>query len=285
MYQSLKHLSVKPINLVSTHVSESNKITIDIFSKNKKRLFYPILLIQCEQLGIKRQLFLFFKKELSLEVEWIPKKRTQITQLEIEIASYDFFYFFKKSKRTIFDQEVLVLPSSINHTNFVLNQINNYYPSIPFGQNNFDLEKIKGYQPGDSPKKIDWKQSSKRQQLMVREYQVDSEMYWMFVFYGRESKHFESLLAEFFYLYQTIKNPDISFYLVGKGIDSQNDNKTKDFSVIEASEDPGELPSNLRKKMIVFTPRKSKILDRELDKLSPHQIVHVVEYVTLEGGN
>lgn len=278
MSQSLKNLKIRPINIVSCHVGEKQSIVINLYNQKKRPLFYPHLSIQCSNLELDDSIFIFFNREYQIVHEWTPKKRGEITEIEIELICYDFFYLFQKSKKIRFNEKALVLPSRVREVNYLNHLLKISNTGTALGHESFDLEKIRAYHPGDSPKKIDWKLSSKQQELMVREYEMYEDKKWLLVFFGRESKYFEALLSDFFYLYEQLKASNISFQLVGKGISSSEVLTNKSFALIEASETPGDLPIEENKQMLIFTPRKTKLLDKALEKLPATQSVQVIEY-------
>ena len=282
MIESVKKLKIKPLNLSSINNGETRDVTLELTSQSKKPLFFPVLIIECKELNLKKVYFLFYQKEKSITFEWKPTERVVLESVVFKITSSDFFSFLVKKSSYQIETNILVLPAKISNTDRLMNLI---YPDLKktvFGESTFNLEKLAPYKPGDSIKKIDWKLSSKKQHLMVREYEEYAENKLMFVFYGRDSKYFEKMLAVFFSIYQTNISKDILFFLVGEGVSKESGIKVEDFSTIRACEDPGEIPYIPNHKLFIFTPRPTKMLDRELSKINGNQPIKVIEYKTIK---
>lgn len=283
MFQSVKKIKIHPLNLSHIHLGENREVTVELVSKTKSKLFFPILIIKCNQLNLEKNYFLFFKQQKTISFEWQPKERMLLEILEFEITSSDFFNFITKKTNFKFETNILVLPAKIENVEKVMEVV---YPNLRktlFGEPTFNLEKISPYRTGDSIKKIDWKLSSKKQDLMVRDYEEYEENRLILVFYGRESKYFEDMLAVFFNLYQIYSSKDILFYIVGEGISGKEVALTGDaFSKIKASENPGELPDLPNHRIIIFTPRPTKLLDKALGRLNTSQKIDVIDYKKLK---
>lgn len=282
MFQSVKKVKLKPLNLSSTNVGKKQLIKLQLTTDQKKKVFFPVLIIRCEELEIEERLIFFFKRNYTWQVEWTPKKRAVLESVTIEVISSDFFGFLTKSKTHSQQTRILILPESLSRTERLLKIIPPNFSRNLFGEPTFNLEKIKPYVPGESMKKIDWKLSSKRQELMVKEYEEYETNPLMFIFYGRASKNFESMLAYFYTLYQDVQTKEVSFFLVGDGVSSQESIDIADFSKLEAKESPGTIPYQKNHQIIIFTPRQTKLLDRELDKLPAHTDIQVIDYDLLE---
>jgi hypothetical protein len=90
------------------------------------------------------------------------------------------------------------------------------------------------------------------------------------------------MLAVFFNLYQIYSSKDILFYLVGEGISGKEVLTVDTFSKIKASENPGKLPDLPNHRIIIFTPRPTKLLDKALGRLNTSQKIDVIDYKKLK---
>lgn len=281
MFQSVQKIEIQPLNLSHVHLGEKRNVTVELESKTNSTLFFPILIIKCSELNLEKNYFFFLKQKKKFSFEWTPKDRTSLKMIEFEIISSDFFSVITKKTKIQFETNILVLPAKIDNMEKVMKIVYPGFRKKLFGEPTFNLEKISPYRTGDSIKKVDWKLSSKKQNLMVRDYEEYEENKLMLVFYGRESKYFEDMLAVFFNLYRLYLSKDILFFLVGEGFSDKEALIIEDFSKIHASENPGEIPHLVNHRMIIFTPRPTKILDKEISKLNTRQKVDVIEYKKL----
>lgn len=283
MCGSLKNIIIKPIKSINTQVNEKTKIIIDLKNTKNKRVFFPVLIIRNKNLGLDYRLVLFFKKQQSFSIEWVAKERLFLDSLDFEIISTDFFGLFKKSKTVEIPTSIYVLPLSQMNGNSILELLNRELKQAMFGESSFDLEKIRLYQSGDPVKQIDWKLSSKKQELIFREYEMHQTANALFLFYGVRSFYYEKMLSFFFSLYQTVEKKEYSFLLMGDNINPDKKLDILDFAKIKKSDNPGRIPVIKEELLVIFTPEITGSLTKELAKIDPRKKVQVLEFKEIEG--
>lgn len=279
---SLKHMSINPISAINTQVNEKKTVYIELENQKKRRVFFPILIIKNETLNLNYRLVLFFKRKQQISINWLATERLFVENLEFELISTDLFGLFKKSKLVEVPTKIYVLPAHQSNGNSILDLLNSEMKQAMFGEATFDLEKIRLYQFGDPVKQIDWKLSSKKQELIFKEYEMYESADILFLFYGVRSFYYERMLNLFFSLYQEIDKKEYSFRLMGNNIDKEKVLDILDFAKIKGSDDPGEIPSFKEEYLIIFTPEKTGSLIRNMSKIDARKKIQIIEFKEIE---
>ncbi|HCM89769.1 MULTISPECIES: DUF58 domain-containing protein [Vagococcus] len=276
----LKYFIMTPLTPVMVEVGEKREIEFKLLNTSKRNCFFPLLTITCPDLDYKETYYLFSKKDKRLIFVWEAKKRMSLEKVTVEIKSSDLFGLINKRQQLDVEFELAILPSSHGEVNY--QQVTQLFEKTLFGERSFDVENIREYQAGDSIKGIDWKLSSKKQILMLREYKQQQLAKTVFIFYGVKSFYFEKSLQVFFSLFQSSKNYDWDFYLMGDNVSQKKIDSPIDFARIKKASDPGSFTSIKEQNIIVITPEVTSKLTKELCKFNQTQKVTVIDYQMIE---
>ncbi len=276
----LKYFIMTPLTPVIVEVGEKREIEFKLLNTYKKNCFFPLLTVVCSELDYEETFYLFFKKDKKMTFIWEAKKRMSLEKVTVEITSSDLFGLISKKQQLAVEFELSVLPSTQEDTSY--HQITQLFEKTSFGERSFDVENIREYQVGDSVKEIDWKLSSKKQTLMLREYKQQQLAKTVFIFYGVKSFYFEKSLQVFFTLFQSNKNNDWDFYLMGDNVSQKLVESPIDFARIKKAAYPGEFMTLKEKNIIIMTPEITSKLTKELCKFNQTQKVKVIDYQMIE---
>ena len=273
-------ISLKVRDDTYTNVGEQNKIHLLI--ESPKRVFFPILKIENDTLGISENLFWFYGQRKELVIHWVAKERMKQEFVVFEVSKQDIFGVIKKKESYHVPMNLMVLPLPLRDVSGILNLISPMIGTTLYGENSFDLERLRPYVYGDSFKQIDWKLTSKKQELMYREYEQYERKKVLFLFYGVRSFYFEKMLQVFFSLYLLLDSQDYHFQIKGEGIDSLNDISVEDFASLIKSDDPGSLEEAKADYIVIFTPEITKRLKKELSSFDQGLQIQVISFEEIE---
>ncbi|MGX7025377.1 DUF58 domain-containing protein [Vagococcus hydrophili] len=278
---SLNHLRIDKISPVLAEVGERRHVDFKLRNHQKNRFIYPILTIKCAELDYEERFFLFNSREKRVRFLWEIKERTALESLNFELVSSDLFGLVHKSKRLEVATEIYVLPQTIEKS-YLINTKLKLVETNLFGERSFELENIREYQKGDAPREIDWKLSSKKQTLMLREYQKVQVPKTVYIFYGIKSFYFEKSLQYFYTLFKEDRLSDSNFYLLGEQVDQTKVTSPNDFAKIKKAADPGAFLIPEEKNIIIITPERTAKLNKALQVFSEKQQVCVIDFQEME---
>ncbi len=92
-------ISLKVRDDTYTNVGEQNKIHLLI--ESPKRVFFPILKIENDTLGISENLFWFYGQRKELVIHWVAKERMKQEFVVFEVSKQDIFGVIKKKENRI----------------------------------------------------------------------------------------------------------------------------------------------------------------------------------------
>lgn len=280
MISPISKIYVKDLDERVLEIGEKSHLKIEIESKGKIKIFYPVLVIENAVLSFQKILPLFFKKREDFVIELIPNRRGAYKTLEMKIRSSDLFGLLYKEKNQSIKANLFVLPHFLPEVINLLPLIKLKEEIWRFGEPTFDLEKLRTYQKGDSVKQIDWKISSKKQTLIVKEYEQVKSVRPLLIFYGVRSFYYEQTLAVFYSLYQIID--DVDFLLIESETRYWLNPSIYQFCEIERSNDPGKFPELEAENLIIFTPERTKRFEKQLEQLDKHKNIQVVDFTSLK---
>ncbi|WP_289943020.1 DUF58 domain-containing protein [Tetragenococcus halophilus] len=139
------------------------------------------------------------------------------------------------------------------------------------------MKKFRPYQPGDRLSQIDWKLSSKQQELVLREYEQEQPIETIFLFYGKNSASFEAMLSLFYSFWQEFQKDKARFVLLGEQGASSTNLTQEDFSTIQPLNEEVELPDFGKKQIIHFIPE----MNQQAEVFSASRWVQVYDYQQL----
>lgn len=277
----LRMLKVKNPERLHLTVNEKASIRLVIQRAIKIPLYFETLRVTWPNIQQDQALINYFGQEKKLKLDFKPSQRGMIENQNLVLQTSDFFDLFVKKHSMNLPVEWLVLPEKhpfINEAIVVIEKIMN---KKSYGETSYTLKNYREYHEGESMKQIDWKTSSRMENLMIREYERDDPGQWLFVFYGIESIHFEALLSLFYTLFITYQTP-ARFMIIGDtGANSQLDSLV-DFATIQPVASIPEIPYRQTENICVFVPELTKIPAA----LFQEKRFHLISYETLvhEGG-
>lgn len=188
----------------------------------------------------------FFKHSIQVRFDSIPLTRGRYDHIILEIEGYGLFGIFKHHSEHKLPVEILIYPKVLTNstlTNLMDEQSIQSIKSNPVSQHEFQVKEIRQYQTRDSLSSIDWKSSLKRDQWMIKEYDVEELKPFVLCFIGSSSLHFEQLLSLTYTLYQKLSTSyTVTLYLLGQFEESTVIRQThQDFLMIQPSHDQLQL--------------------------------------------
>ena len=264
------------------HVGEMTQVHIYM----KKSAILPIYFteLQLRFLDNKHALVFahYFGWEQEITIQWQPQTRGVIERQRIAVTTQDFLQLFKKAYIHGFNVDWLVLPAPHPLTGMELSFLETMMQKQVFGENSYTIKKFREYQAGDSLKQIDWKISSKLDELVFREYDLYEPIQWKFIFYGVESEYFEQTLSLFYTLYQRYQD-DVTYILVGTDVAPTPVVAIEAFARVLPLKKLVDIPLTRNERGLVFVPESTAELAKILGDVSLDQ-QQVFNYQQLLGG-
>lgn len=188
----------------------------------------------------------FLKHAIQVRFASVPLTRGRYDHLMLEIKGYGLFGIFKHHSIHKLPVELSVYPKTLTTSNLnelLEEQSIQSIKSNPVSQHEFQVKEIRQYQSRDSLSAIDWKSSLKREQWMIKEYDVEELKPFVLCFVGAPSLHFEQLLSLTYTLYQKLSaSYTVTLYLIGQFDESPQIHQTsQDFLTIQPSNDQVQL--------------------------------------------
>lgn len=188
----------------------------------------------------------FFKHAIQVHFDSVPLTRGRYDHLMLEIEGYGLFGIFKHHSMHKLPVELSIYPKTLTNSNLTELLDEKSIQSIksnPVSQHEFQVKEIRQYQTRDSLSAIDWKSSLKREQWMIKEYDVEELKPFILCFVGSPSVQFEQLLSLTYTLYQKLSaSYTVTLYLIGQFDEStQIHQAAQDFLTIQPSNDSVQL--------------------------------------------
>jgi len=269
-------------SLVLIRPSFDDTITIKLHSSLKTLTLFPSLkgyLTFNDQTLSSYKNSVFQKETILLTFPFEQLSRGWYDNCQLTLVCHDFFGLFRKSHTLTLDYPLAILPTSkVEQASEVytsiLDQISNTYQKT--NTRSFDTKKIRPYAQGDNTKLIDWKLTSRSQEIMVREREDDAVETTYYILLGLSDEYFEEIVTLFYtlmlYYLQTENIVLVSEYQT-LFLPTDNDfAKIKPIEGVDAYEWIKNLDSKIQK--VVFT-----------SKPSPDQNVFEVIHSTSDYGN
>lgn len=277
MYSSLKNLSFEVDKRLHLHKDEKVTITIKMFKNNHKKVFYPILNLSIPTLAYENKISAYSGRTTSLIIDWQPKNRQYLAIVPIKLSVSDPFGILKKTYQFNLLAEWVILPKVLSDEKLQQLFLNSSLPDS-FGEASFNIKQFRPYYPGDNVKAIDWKQSSKLQEIILREYEYTIDSPQLFIFYGVKSFYFERMLSVFFTIDRLGKDTNNIFYLTGTDFNEATSPTDLEYASLAKQAAPSLDMFLTRKNITIFTPERTHLLDKELAKFMPLDTINIISY-------
>ncbi|EOL44611.1 DUF58 domain-containing protein [Enterococcus caccae] len=281
---SLKKIQVRSIERPIYRMEQTSNVQVEVFCSRSTLWPIPCLMVfsSANNLVGMHYLALYSGQKKELNFEWKPPKRGIFQELSFEFVSTDLFRLFSKQFRTTVTGPFVIMPTlQLSLAEQLYQQLLTLSADFatPFGNQTFSIRNFRRYQLGDSFNLVDWKQSGKRNELIVKEYEHESEADTHFVFYGLAHEKFELLLSIYYSFVYLTKNK-LSFH---QTILAEVPHATpKELTMAAATPLLGicELPAFTNKKVVIFAPHTSDQLVQQLHDLTRNNEVF---FITFEG--
>lgn len=278
---SLRKIEVETINQKYVHLNESLPVTWELYKK--RPTFFPIarLTIDSPLLSDTSAFLYFFTgSKRQLDLTWKPDKRGVFSTQPIQYQGSDLFFAFSKAYETTFSFHLVVLPTYNSQIEPLINHLfsQTVFPHT-YGEMSFAVKSFRQYQTGDSLKYIDWKLSSKRNELIFREYEVSQQPEKLLIFWGSPSEHFEEMLSLYYSIQEAYgRQALVKQQLFGDNIQDSSRPVLEDFASIQPFQTPPVISKLLGMQLFIFTTSIDENLDIQLSSLKRTNQVKVYTY-------
>ncbi|MGM0123356.1 hypothetical protein IGI37_000722 [Enterococcus sp. AZ194] len=255
--------------------SVGERLTSQITVKRKGPipLFFSHLILQVPTEKKRQTIDSYYGQKTQVELSMIPTARGWQKQLSVEQVSGDLFGWFEKKKVSQLAVDCLVLPAIHPSAESVLTNISGLVYKEHSGEQTYLLRNYRAYQQGDSLKQIDWKLSSRKQELIFREYEKLEPVKWTFVFYGVESQYFEETLSLFYTIFMAYRQ-HVEFLLIGEELNASNHASPENFADIQPLEKLVTIPEKKNRRICLFVPEVTDDLAEMIDSKSMSVVVY-----------
>ncbi len=283
---SLKKIELRLTGTTVFTMSEQNTITGELF--RYRTVLVPLFFLELFPVlkaRIERQRFYLYsgqKKELSFR--WTPMQRGIDQQLSFILISSDWLGLFTKQITIDVAGPLIVQPLFQKEAAEQLSeQLLMIQPNfaVTFGTQTFMIRNFRPYQTGDPLHSIDWKQTGKRNELIIKEYEHELDVDTYFLFYGIAHQQFEEILSLYYSLIQLLNNKQAFEQVILANIPAEAPQAYLMSSIEPLSEEP-DLPAFKNKKLVVFSPTSTTRLDQQLKNWDRTNETFLV---TFEGDN
>lgn len=268
---SHKNIRLEMLESSSYQVGSHSQLVFELF--NYRPLLMPLFAMTVKLQSSPNSEAPFFPaywgKKYILSFDWTPKTRGVFTELPVILSSTDFLKLFAKQSLQPLKGTFPVLPQLQKLTaerliQAILALQPDFYAS--FGNHTFNVRNFREHHMGDPLRMIDWKQSSKRNELIVKEYEQEQEQAPLLILYGQQHENFEELLSIYYTTCQLLKNrlPFESVLLADYPTDLPDQQL---FAVLQPEAEAPILPSYANKTLILFAPERTDTLLAQVDAL------------------
>ncbi len=250
-----------------------------------KKRSYPVwfarVLLTSPMIEGTFQLIFYHGRPRQLLGVFKPQQRGHVTAVDFEATSSDLFDWLQKSRQMKLATDWYILPAE--HVDAA--SVGAFFKQVMYrsdrGEHSFAVKNFRPYQAGDAIKQIDWKLSSRQQELMLREYQLYQTSEWVLLFYGQASPHFEAMLSMFYSLKKQLPQKNVQTLLCGKNIEQPSSADLKQYALIQPLDQAVILPNFMYKKIMIFTPELSEHLTAQAEELRRNNQVEIYSYTEL----
>ncbi|WP_170924887.1 DUF58 domain-containing protein [Candidatus Enterococcus clewellii] len=215
-----------------------------------------------------------------LSFHWTPETRGLFSELPVFFHSTDFLQLLSKGSIQALAGPFSVLPKlEKERANAVIQKIVTVQPNFyaSFGNRTFTIRDFRSHQTGDPLRLIDWKQSSKRNELIVKEYEQEQEQEACLIFYGQKHARFEELLSVYYSMMHLLDGK-ISYttkLLADYPVETLNENL---FAVLQPFSEEPYMPTYSNKKLLIFAPEPTERLQNHLKALGRTNEVFLITF-------
>jgi hypothetical protein len=278
---SLNKIQVTLEESIQTQRNQETPLPLQVFNYRPTLLPIPKLTLRFQE---QEQTLTFYRGEsFRLEVLWLPTARGVYSGLPVTLTSHDLWGIFKKKRILQLQQELLVLPENKPEVISLLTLFEKQVRKYTYGEPNFTIRNYRNYQQGDSLKHIDWKLSSKQQELIYREHEMEQQQELTLLFWGESHALFEETLALFFSLHNLLyKKIAFQPVLIGEKLASPYQVRAGAFAAIQPfTATPQQLPKISGHHVIILAPVISSALEAYRETMVRGNTLQIYTYQDL----
>lgn len=278
----LKKIQVQLLESSRYEVNRPNKMKLEIFRHRPTLLKIPLLTVVFKKHRSTKKIYLsrYSGQRQELTFEWRPTQRGVFQQLSFVLISSDLFQIFSKQSNSTVTGPFVVLPAlQLDLAEQIYKHLLQAKPNFDssFGNPTFSIRNFRTYQIGDSFNSVDWKQSGKRNELIVKEYEYEAETDLHFLFYGLSHEKFEELLSIYYSFISLVENK-LSFQQTILTDLPHSIQKEHIFSAMTPLLEECLLPNFTNKKLVIFTTTKTNQLSEQLTALKRKNEVFLIAF-------
>lgn len=253
-----------------------------IQNKSTRFVFFPVLKITVEELGLSTYLYGYTGRKKIITIDWKANKRGSFESLDVLMESSDIFYFFYQQQVSKVAIDWKILPKFLDST-ALLSLIEDRQKETSIGEISYDIKRYRPYTYGDSMKQVDWKLSTKHQEIMVKEFKQEEQEQPVFVFYTQQSFYFEKMLDVFFSLYKELENKPVSFNFATLD-DRVEITDITYFAEVQKQEtiNLSSVLSEDNQSVILFVPELTNSIQKEVEVYIKQVDIQVITYEDLK---
>lgn len=227
-----------------SHPNQTKDLQLQLSTRFRLPIFIPFLTIRLKikDKTFEKMVLIYFRNHIQVDFQNILFPRGFYDSLRVESFGKDHFGFFThhsiKKIPVSFEIYPIQLPPKLKHFYMQKIMANPYFKRY-LNTGGTELRQIRDYIPQDAMKHVDWKASSRKRKLMVKEYEKEIQPSITLVFVGGTSKDFEELLRLTYSLYLSLQETlQVQLLLIGSFDQSTLQKEDKfSFLTIEASPD------------------------------------------------
>ncbi|MFD2308074.1 DUF58 domain-containing protein [Enterococcus termitis] len=261
---------------------EQSRIVCELFRYRPTLLPIPrLLIVPIGNSSLEQQSFYLYtgqKKEVSFQ--WTPAQRGFFQELPFVFISSDWLDLFTKQTTINLRGPFIVQPVIQQEISEKLyEQLLIFQPNLAlaFGTQTFLIRNFRPYQKGDALHSIDWKQTGKRNELIVKEYEHESESDTHFLFYGIAHEQFEEILSIYYSFTQLAKNkPNFEQVILANIPDDASQEYL--LATIEPLLEEPIIPTFSNQKLVLFSPALTPNLKEQLHLLQKNNELFLITF-------
>lgn len=279
---ALKNIQIQTLEHSIYRVGQTSNIKVEVF--RYRPTVWPIstliVFFGATPLASKHYLALYSGQKKELSFEWAPSKRGIFQGLSFVLVSTDLFRLFSKQFRVTATGPFVVMPTlQLGVAEQLYQQLMNISSELatPFGNQTFSIRNFRSYQIGDSFNLVDWKQSGKRNELIVKEYEHESETETHILFYGFAHEKFEAILSVYYSFIHLVENKLAFQQTIVADIPHTTPNELTLAAAAPLTE-MRDLPTFANKNIVLFAPHKTDQLIEQLEDLTRNNNVFLITF-------
>ncbi|OJG87244.1 hypothetical protein RV15_GL002008 [Enterococcus silesiacus] len=283
MIPSLSKIQIQLTESTIYEANRPNNIKMEIFRYRPTLLKIPLLMINLKNNSFtkKEYLSLYSGQKREVTFEWNPVQRGIFQRLSFVLSSTDLFHLFSKQSELAVTGPFVIMPTlQLDLAELIYQQLLKSMPNFTssFGNQTFSVRNFRQYQAGDSLNSVDWKQSGKRNELIIKEYEHEMESETHFVFYGLSHENFEELLSIY---YSFIRLVETKLAFQQTILAEIPDAIPKEYALAAVTPLSKEcyVPAFSNKKLVIFTPNKTDQLSEQLNDLKQKNEIFLITFI------